>query len=77
MTVKELIAHLQTFSPDAEVIYRLYSDYHDLEREQVSLVSGVRKSSADYIMDAPDEWRGTMSAEDRANIKPYVCFPGN
>ena len=76
MTVKELIAHLQTFPHDCEVICSRYSDYQDFGPDEVTLVTAVRKGR-DYIMDSPLRWHGTMSSEDTAAMKQYVHFAGN
>lgn len=43
MTVKELIEKLQSMPQDAIVIYRAWSDWNDLEPDEIGLFSGEKE----------------------------------
>jgi hypothetical protein len=71
MTVAELIAHLQTFDPELEVLYQAYSDYQVMDTWQVVIHPAVDKGF--YKM----QTHPTMSQENKDKVKEYVLFPGN
>lgn len=75
MTTKELIDRLLELDPDGkmEVICTRCSDYQAVHSDEVTVVSAVKKPSANYIM----RDHQTMSVEDRAACRDFVHFDGN
>lgn len=67
ITVKELIAFLQTQPQDLVVAFEQYSDWSEMELDQIrACVAGVRRGDG-YIPNArPDKPTQT-----------YLVFPGN
>lgn len=54
MTVKELIALLQTFDNDLVVINTRHSDLGYLTPNEISVVEAVPQSGGDWLMRAPE-----------------------
>jgi hypothetical protein len=93
MTVSELINKLQTFPPNADVIYQYHSDWSPLEEDEITLITAeeskrrVDASSSNYIVERAICFRGGRYCEaySRANYPPsetpvyrdVVTFPGN
>ena len=75
MTVRELIAHLQTFPQEMGVVYACYSDLSPLRAEEVAVTKAVPK--AHYIMRVYDNQIPTMSKKNQDGILEFVAFPGN
>lgn len=75
MTTRELIDVLRRLDPSGnlEVIRTRHSDYGEMEPDGVSVVEGVKKSSANYVMRS----HGSLSAEDAAAVRRFVHFEGN
>lgn len=80
MTVKELVALLQTFPQDLEIIRTRYSDYGYMKPREISIIKAV------HIVGQPDHFHDedwlmrfdkTMSAENKARAKDYLHFEGN
>lgn len=74
MTVKELIDKLSTLPPDAPVIFSFYSDYTDMEPEQVTVMRMICRNG--HWMDfRADCWDYEQDGEP---VLIDVChFPGN
>jgi len=74
MKVKDLINLLTTFDQDLEVITTRYSDFQDLDAEDISVVDAVRK--AEWIMRVPLHPE-SMDETENKSIKKYLHFAGN
>jgi hypothetical protein len=91
MTVAELIEALKNFPPEMEVIRTYQSDYEDVTTGQWELIAayGVNVSHNTWLQDGGNvveavrkpEWlmraHATMSAENMAGKKMYLCLGGN
>jgi hypothetical protein len=75
MTVAALIAHLQQFPPEMQVIYQNRSDWSALTADAIHLTQAVPKRY--WIMRAYENQIPTMSEENRKNVRTFVAFPGN
>lgn len=74
MKVKDLIAKLQTFDPELEVICQRYSDYVLVEDDDPFLLQQVKAvPQGGYIM----RNHTTLPEEERLKLRDYVCFSGN
>jgi len=68
MTVRELIAHLQTFEPNLPVAYSIHSEHSLLERDDID--------TAVLKMPRFDGWiHDTWHGEQDAKTQTYVVFP--
>lgn len=77
MKVHELIAKLQTMPQDADVVYALYSDYSEMEAEDVQYVSADEKRIAKRrgeIVRCDPRWVPPNESVEWVSV---VCFPGN
>ncbi len=88
MTAAALIAKLQTYPPDAIVLYQAYSDYQPLESDQVSVIGPEGWTTKTYrgpvtnrlicrkghYMLCEDEW---IEPDDVQPPLTAVIFPGN
>lgn len=72
MNVKELREKLAEYPDDMEILYRYCSDYERLDADELQVVEAVCKPNG-YWMRSHE----TMSAENKANAKTYLLFPGN
>lgn len=77
MTTRELIALLQTYPPDATVVYRAYSDYNLLKEWEMQVVPKEDKTIGihngrpiSYLPEWADRNPGTVFVD-------FVVFPGN
>lgn len=67
MTVKELIAFLQTQPQDMQVAYRCYSEQILLDCDDISIIEGCDPRGDGWIQDKrPDK-----------PTQKYLLFPGN
>ena len=75
MTTRELRALLLKLDPDEnmEVICSRYSDFQALTPDEVTVMRGVPKGSAQYIM----RTHPTMPQSDVANARDFIHFEGN
>ena len=69
MTVKELVAYLQTFPDHLQVAYRHHSEYCLMEVEEIRVVKAQPSRADGWI---PDGW----GRKDLATVD-YLMFPGN
>ena len=67
MNVEQLIAHLQTFDPKLEVIYRLHSECCILDKEDVDVGQACKPR--------PDGWVQNYRKDMPSQL--YLMFPGN
>lgn len=72
MNVGELKEFLNKFPDDMDILYCLYSDYDTLRPEDISTVNAVMREDGWAMRSHP-----TMSAENKANQRAYLLFPGN
>lgn len=70
MTVKELIAHLQTFDETLPVAYQLHSEHKVMTPDDI----GVRQLQPAR----PDGWiHDRWSGPPEVSVISYLVFPGN
>lgn len=72
MNVHQLIKKLHQYPLDMEVLYCMCSDYERLNAEDLTTVKGVERPNG-YVMRS----HATMSAENKAQEKTFLLFPGN
>jgi len=75
VTTKELRDRLLELDPNGtmEVICTRCSDWTEVEPGEVTIVRGVKKPSAGYIMRA----HPTMSDVEKMSVREFVHFEGN
>lgn len=71
MKVYKLIEHLKTFDPEMEVLYRLHSDYAELNTEEIKIENAVNMEW--YHMRS----HPTMALPLQQKAQDYLVFPGN
>jgi hypothetical protein len=87
MIVSELIEHLKTFPQDALVIATMFSDYEQLEVEDITLIRAEDSKSAGkglirhngHLMDLQEGW-WPKSEGPKPTEPEYITavhFPGN
>lgn len=75
MTTRELRALLLRLDPDEnmEVICSRFSDFQAITDDEVTVMRGVPKPTAQYVM----RTHPTMSPEDVAAVRDFIHFEGN
>ena len=71
MTVSQLMQYLSTLPKDMGILYCAYSDYNELEADQLQTVKAVLQSG--YAMRS----HPTMSEDNKSREREYLLFPGN
>lgn len=74
MTIKELIEELRRYPEDLQVLYRRYSDYMYMERDDITIGPAV-------VLRPSDGWltrvHPSMTPKELATKRDYLIFPGN
>jgi hypothetical protein len=73
MTVKDLIAKLQTFPENLEVLEQRYSDFQYMDPGSWQTVEAMPYPSGGWVQRA----QYSMTEELKAKCKTYVVFWGN
>ncbi len=72
LNVGQLKKILEQHPDDMEILYCLHSDYAFMEADEISTVKAVMKCGGWAMRSHP-----TMSAQNKAEEKTYLLFPGN
>lgn len=73
MNVRKLKALLEGYPDDMEIVNQRMSDHQLVEAGDFSIIKGVPQQDDGWIMRAHE----TMSAENHANCRQYLCIKGN
>ncbi len=76
MTVAELIAKLQTYPPDAVVIYDYCSDYAEMEHEDVTLYLADEQLICWRSQNGYMGYRAAWFQGETPDFRTVVHFPG-
>lgn len=71
MNVGELKKILENYPDDMQIVNERYSDYQIVLPDEFYILDGVDKNG--WVMRA----HPTMSEENKANCKKYLCLVGN